>query len=225
MHTTEHTSQRAYLPAAGRDWLLPVYDILTRLFGVRKVHRNLIAQANLTPAQRILEIGCGTGNLLLQARKLHPGVEGVGIDPDPRALALSRRKAGRRKADIQFDQGFAEELPYPDGSFDRVLSAFMLHHVPSDAKLPAIQEARRVLKPGGSLHLVDFEQRGEHQHGAAGLHGLIASTVHSRHGSSSRDLVLDLMSSAGFEDVKLIARDSSIMGPVVYYRAARAAGQ
>jgi ubiquinone/menaquinone biosynthesis C-methylase UbiE len=60
---------------------------------------------------------------------------------------------------VGLDCGFAEELPYPDASFDRVLSAFMFHHLEPDGRRRALREVRRVLRPGGALHLLDFGGR------------------------------------------------------------------
>jgi ubiquinone/menaquinone biosynthesis C-methylase UbiE len=56
-----HATRKAYLPAAGKDWLLPFYDPLTKLLGVEASHRMLINQATVSLGRRVLEIGCGTG--------------------------------------------------------------------------------------------------------------------------------------------------------------------
>ena len=53
-------SSRTYLPAAGRDWLLPLYDPIVKLLGGEAARTVLIDQAALRPGQRLLEIGCGT---------------------------------------------------------------------------------------------------------------------------------------------------------------------
>ena len=213
-----HSMRKTYLSAAGKDWLLPFYDPFTKLLGVETVHRDLITQANAAPGQRFLEIGCGTGNLAIMAKTLTPGAEVVGIDPDPKALGRARRKAERRRVTVQFAPGFSEELPYPDSSFDRVFSAFMLHHVNPDAKHASLQQAYRVLKPGGSLHLADFEE-GEQLPG--GFHGVIARLMHSRHGSSSHHAVLDLMRHAGFADTQVVAQQTTVLGRVVFYKGVR----
>src|SRR5215469_11047301 len=76
-----------YLPAAGRDAFLPFYDLFTAALGVSKVHRTLIDQARLADGLRVLEIGCGPGKLSIRAKRTHPGIELIGSDPDPRALA------------------------------------------------------------------------------------------------------------------------------------------
>ena len=92
-----------------------------------------------------------------------------------RAGSRSRR-AGDRAAQgaaggrlHQLDQGFADALPYPDASFDRVLSSFMFHHLSRDVKEKTLREARRVLKPGGRFHMVDFAPAG-----ASGKRGFTA---------------------------------------------------
>ena len=62
---------KRYLPAAGHAWLLPLYDPLTRLLGLEAVHRRLVELAGIRPGQRVLEIGCGTGNLTILIKQLH----------------------------------------------------------------------------------------------------------------------------------------------------------
>jgi ubiquinone/menaquinone biosynthesis C-methylase UbiE len=213
-----HATGKTYLPAAGKDWLLPFYDPFTKVLGVEASHRKLINQASISPGHRVLEMGCGTGNLAILVKRLNPACQVLGIDPDPKALARAHRKAQRREATIQFDQGFAEELPYPDASFDRVLSAFMLHHVRPDAKLLSLREAFRVLKPGGSLHLADFD---EGERISSGFHGFLASIFHSRHGASSRHTVLGLMQHAGFVDSREVADQTVVLGRIVYYEGVR----
>jgi ubiquinone/menaquinone biosynthesis C-methylase UbiE len=156
--------------------------------------------------------------LAILIKRLNAAAQVVGIDPDPKALARAVQKAQRCGTAIQFDRGFSEELPYPDASFDRVFSAFMLHHVRPDAKPVSLREAFRVLKPGGSLHLADFEE-GEPLSG--GLHGLLAKIFHSRHGSSSHHTVLELMQHAGFVDSKQVGDQALVLGRVVSYEGIR----
>jgi ubiquinone/menaquinone biosynthesis C-methylase UbiE len=205
---------RRYLPAAGHDWFLPLYDPFVRLFGGDRARRELTAQAALRAGARVLDVGCGTGTFVVELKRLHPDVEVAGIDPDPKALARARRKAERESAAIRFDRGFADRLPYPDASFDRVFSSFMFHHLPAAEKEPALREARRVLAPGGSLHLLDFA-------GPERAHGLLARLVHSseRLEDNAVPRVLDLLSRAGFADAAVVAERRLVFGRVVYYAA------
>ena len=116
---------QAYLPAAGHDWLLPLYDPCVKLLGGEAAHGALIEQAAPESGQRVLEVGCGTGTLAVRIKRLLADVAVVGLDPDPKALARARRKTARAGVSVQFDLGFGDALPYPEASFDRVLSAFM----------------------------------------------------------------------------------------------------
>ncbi|WP_042425615.1 class I SAM-dependent methyltransferase [Streptacidiphilus anmyonensis] len=245
-HPTKVSAQpHDYLPAAGRDAFLPFYDRFTALLGAGELHRTLIAQAGLADGQRVLEIGCGTGNLTLRAKRAHPGVDVVGSDPDPLALAAAERKA-RRLAGVRFERGYAQRLPYPDAGFDRVLSALMLHHLDDEAKTEAAAEVRRVLRPGGSLHVVDFH--GRPLGGGHGLHGRLAGrlmtsghfTDHAHHtgeaggeqdernvrderDAGSGDGILRLLDAAGLDSVLVDTRRHRFLGQVSYYRAVRPA--
>lgn len=205
---------RTYLPAAGRDWLLPIYDPLTKLLGGDSIRREFLAQSALQPGMRVLDIGCGTGTLAVLARQLHPGVELVGLDPDPEALARARRKAARAGFSIQFDQGFSDELPYPEASFDRVFSTFMLHHVPRAGKLPTVREVRRVLKSGGSLHLMDLAPR---RPGA----GWLVRILHPSHraAENTEDRIISLLREAGLSNPAKTAQRRMWFWPVSTYRA------
>jgi ubiquinone/menaquinone biosynthesis C-methylase UbiE len=204
---------------------LPLYDPLTRLLGAGASHRRLLDQAGIGPGTRVLEIGCGTANLLLLAARRYPRATLIGLDPDPAALALARRKADRRGQTLQLDQGYAGQLPYPDASVDRVLSAFMLHHLPEPEKQAAIREVHRVLAPGGSLHLVDFDGHGPHtMSGPARLFG----HRHRGHGHAERHHqftrnssaeVRVLLGEAGFVDVAETSRGRGLFGRYVCYRA------
>jgi ubiquinone/menaquinone biosynthesis C-methylase UbiE len=185
-------SQRTYLPAAGRDWTLPFYDPLVKLLGGDVARQTLLDQATLSSTHRVLDIGCGTGTMLMLMKRLYPLVDVVGLDPDPKALTRARKKAARAGASIRLDQGFADELPYPDASFDRVVSSFMFHHLRTQDRQKTLSEVRRVLKPGGSLHLLDFKGA-EAQEG-----GWLTRWIHSSHRlkDNSAGRILTLMHNA-----------------------------
>jgi ubiquinone/menaquinone biosynthesis C-methylase UbiE len=207
-------SGRSYLPAAGHDWFLPLYDPFVKLLGGDRARRALLDQSAIRPGHHVLDIGCGTGTFVVLIKRLHPNVEVVGLDPDSKALARATRKAERDGVSIRFDQGFADRLPYPDASFDRVFSSFMFHHLPVEEKEPTLREARRVLKPGGSLHMLDFG-------GPEDVHGFVTRLIHSAHRlqDNSEGRVLDLMRSAGFAEVKNTGRRVMLFGRIAYYLA------
>jgi ubiquinone/menaquinone biosynthesis C-methylase UbiE len=208
---TKHSHTHDYLPAAGRDAYLPFYDLLTTALGAGKIHRKLIDQARPQPGQRVLEIGCGTGNLTVRVARAHPDVEVIGIDPDPLALARARKKGTAAR----FERAYAQELPYPDASFDRVLSSLMLHHLDEDTKAATLAEVARVLRPGGTLHLADFT--GE----VHGVHGFLARRM--RKEGHVADGIPELLSAAGLKSAEVMTDQHGVMGGVAYYRATRPA--
>ncbi len=214
----EHAEQgqRHFVPAAGHDWLLPFYDPLVRLLGIASARRQLIEQAALEPGHRVLDLGCGTGSLVALLGRLHPDVEITGLDPDPKALARARRKLDRAGLGVALDEGFADDLPYADASFDRVLSSFVFHHLPSEAKPQALREVRRVLRPGGALHLLDFGGEGVHRE------GLLARSLHAadplRENFEGR--IPALMIEAGFREARECAHRRTLFGRIAFYRAA-----
>ena len=207
-----------YLPAAGHDALLPGYDLLTRLCGFNRVHEKLIRQADLADGNRVLEIGCGTGNLTIRVKRAHPSVEVTGSDPDPLALRRAQRKAVRMTG-IRFEHGYAQELPYSDGAFDRVLSSMMLHHLDSDAKPAAAAEIFRVLRPGGRLHVVDM---GGNMTAHDGLAARLVMRSHHAAGNLG-DAIPRLLRTAGFDCAEVATQRHRFVGRLTYYRATRPA--
>jgi ubiquinone/menaquinone biosynthesis C-methylase UbiE len=208
-------SQRSFLPAAGHDLFLPLYDPFARLMGADRARSMLLGQAALRPHQRILEVGCGTGSLTVQIKRRFPDVEVVGLDPDRKALARAKRKAERAAVSIAFDQGFADAMGYQSESFDHVFSCLMFHHLEHDDKVKMLLEVRRVLKPGGRLELLDLEQResGETSALSRFLHG------HHRLVDNSEETILTLFNEAGLVGAKTVGRARLLFGRIACYQA------
>jgi ubiquinone/menaquinone biosynthesis C-methylase UbiE len=143
------------------DWLAPAYDQMCRVMGLGPaMRRRTLALAGLQRGERVLDVGCGTGVLTrLAAEAIGPAGTAVGIDPGPAMIGVARLKAVRTRSRAKFELGVIERLSFGDGTFDVVLSSFMLHHLPADVKRAGLGEAWRVLKPGGRLVLVDFDPR------------------------------------------------------------------
>jgi ubiquinone/menaquinone biosynthesis C-methylase UbiE len=146
-----------YIPALTYDRLTALYDPVIRVSTrERAFKRRLLDQAALAPGLRVLDLGCGTGTLAVWAKEREPGLEVVGLDGDPEVLERGRRKAAAAGVDVRLDEGLSFDLPYEDGSFDRVLSSLFFHHLKPDAKRRTAAEVVRVLRPGGELHVADF---------------------------------------------------------------------
>jgi ubiquinone/menaquinone biosynthesis C-methylase UbiE len=209
--------QRAFVPAAGHDWLLPLYDPFQRLLGGEALHDALLEQAALAPGHRVLDVGCGTGSLAVLVGRRHPEVDVAALDPDPKALAIARRKADRAGLAIRFEQGYGDALPWADASFDRALSSLMFHHLDLDAKRGMLREIVRVLRPGGSFYLVDFARSGDRENGLVAR--LLHRTEHLRDQDDAR--IAALLSEAGLRDVECIGARRLLFARVACHRGVR----
>lgn len=213
-------SQREILPAAGRDVFLPLYDPIVSLMGFDSARRELISSANIEPGHRVLDIGCGTGTLVVQLKRQYGPAQVVGLDPDPKALRRARLKAVRADVSVQLDQGFANELPYERASFDRVFSSFMFHHLNKQERENMLREVLRILKPGGSFHFVDFIVD-DASHGF--FDRLFRS--HAQMKDNSDEQIRDLMSHGGFKNPVKVKEGHMLFGLLrtAYYQAVASA--
>jgi ubiquinone/menaquinone biosynthesis C-methylase UbiE len=115
-----------------------------------KRERELRRGAAGSVSGRVLELGVGVG---ANWQYLPPGIAYTGIDPDPYMLERARKHAAERDEPRDLRQAPAEDLPFPDASFDTVLVTLTLCSVEDPVR--ALAEARRVLKPGGRLVFVE----------------------------------------------------------------------
>jgi ubiquinone/menaquinone biosynthesis C-methylase UbiE len=151
----EHSTHR-FVPALGADWLTPLYDTVAWLVRERAFKRRLIELARIGEGSDVLDLGCGTGTLALLVKKTQPAARVVGMDIDERILAMARRKLDKAGVEIELRQGSATEPPFAPASFDRVLTTLVLHHLTTAQKQEALAAARRLLRPGGELHVADW---------------------------------------------------------------------
>ncbi len=205
-----------YIPALRFNFLTPLYDpILRLLMREETVKRRLIQEAGLSPGSRVLDLGSGTGTLTILTKRIHPDTQVVGIDGDHSVLAIARSKAEQQGAKITLDQGMAFQLPYADASFDRVLSSLVLHHLTTDDRHRALDEALRILKSGGEFLIIDFEPPRN------GLAWGIALVM--RHLERTADLINGLLPEqlrrAGFQNVQTVDRFMTGFGSIALYRA------
>lgn len=143
------------------------YDALVWVLTLGKERRfrgRLAELARLERGQSVLDVGCGTGGLV-QAAKGFVGAGGTvaGIDPSPEMVARARRKAAGAGVDARFEVATIQALPFPDATFDAVLSSLMLHHLTDEGRAQGLAEVARVLKPGGRFLAVDIGGGGGHR--------------------------------------------------------------
>jgi SAM-dependent methyltransferase len=158
----------------------------------RVLRQRTVTLARLQPGDAVLDVGCGTGTLAMEAaRRVGRAGRVTGVDPSPEQIARARAKAARRHVPIEFQIGVIEQLAFPDQTFDVVFSTLMMHHVPESLKRQGLAEIARVLKPGGRLVIADFTRKQERTGQAARFHA----------GGSSMEELAALVSDAGFSEV------------------------
>lgn len=204
-----------YIPLLRYDWLTPLYDPLLRwLMPESELKRRLIAQAQIERGQRVLDLGSGTGTLTILIKQTHPDSEVVGLDADPKALALSHTKAAAAGVDVRFDHGLAFRLPYGDNSFGRVLSSLVFHHLSLGNKQRTAEEIFRVIRPGGELHILDF---GKPHNALAHLISLVMRRFEEA-SDNIKGVLPEIFRLAGFTEVEETADYMTVFGTLSLYK-------
>jgi ubiquinone/menaquinone biosynthesis C-methylase UbiE len=108
--------------------------------------------------RRILDLGCGTGSTTRLLKQTFPQAEVIGVDMSPYMLAVADDLAQQANLKINFRQGKAEDLPFPDTSFDLVTASLLFHETPAAISCKILKEAFRLLTPGGEVLVLDGNQ-------------------------------------------------------------------
>jgi ubiquinone/menaquinone biosynthesis C-methylase UbiE len=143
----------------------------TSLVGKRIAARQLLAQAQLHGGERVLDVGCGRGLLLLGAAQRLPRGRAVGIDlwqlsdlsGNARAATEANARALQVSDRVELVDGDMRALPFADGEFDAVLSSLAVHNVyDREGRELALREIARVTRPGGRVLLQDFRHTADY---------------------------------------------------------------
>ena len=117
---------------------------------------HLLAAVGVSPAQRVLDVATGSGNVALRA--VTAGADVTGLDLVPELLEVAGRRAAEAGVEIELVEGDAEELPFADESFDRVLSVFGVQFAPRHRR--TAEELVRVCRRPGTIGLVNWTPEG-----------------------------------------------------------------
>lgn len=173
------------------------YDrsVLQRLF-FRPSHDALIRSLPALPNQRLLDVGCGTGNFLRRWLEHCPNGRAVGIDLSPKMLALAEKNLAPFRDRVELVLGDAEHLPFADESFDAITCVHSFHHYPHQSAVVA--EMRRTLRDQGDLYIVDGDRDG--WWGWLVFDGVVTTIEGLVHHCSANQM-RDILRSANFRDV------------------------
>lgn len=209
-----------YIPALSYEWLTGFYDPVVR-WTTRETtfKRRLLERANIQPAHQVLDLGCGTATLTIAIKQNVPQAMVRGLDGDAKILAIARDKARKAGVEISLDEGMSYELPYSDALFDRVVSSLFFHHLTKENKLRTLREVRRVLKPGGELHIADW---GEPHNFIMRLASLPVRLLDgARTADSFEGLLPRYLQETGFVGVQLHEHYATLFGTLWLYRAGK----
>ncbi len=190
-----------------------------------EIERLLAASAS--SQRRMLDVGCGTGNVLRLARKFFP--ECWGIDLSPKLLV----ELGRRCPDLRLSAAQADRLPYRDGSFDLVTMYGVLHHLVDHASV--FESCRRLLRPGGTLYAdhdpnyffgrfyhLYYRMRHLHRPGFGTEDAEMSEWHHTRTGGLNPFVLRDQLLGAGFREVEVHFRITTNPALSLPFRVIRA---
>jgi ubiquinone/menaquinone biosynthesis C-methylase UbiE len=194
------------------------FDVLARVLTLgreRTFRQWTLDLAHVQPGHVVLDVGCGTGTLLLAAaERVGPSGAVHGVEPSPEMAAHARHKAAAHRAPLAVVEGSADRLPYAPASFDAVFCTLVVHHLPRSMQEGAIREMRRVLRPGGRVVIVDWQRPQSFARALISPLFLVFLLHHLGPSGSPLDVLSIelLMRDLGFED---IARYSFGAGGVV----------
>ena len=149
---------RAFTPALGKAWLTPVYDLTIALFTRERTWRRAVVRAaNLAPGDHLIDVGCGTGTLLRDLMISCPQAGLAGVEPDPAALAIARRKFGAGADLIRWHNGFLDTLDLTARwQPNKIVSSLVFHQVPLGEKRAILEQMHDLLQPGGMVLIADY---------------------------------------------------------------------
>lgn len=213
----------AYIPALRFRWLTPLYDPFVRLtMGDDRLKALLVADTAASPGQRILDVGSGAGTLAMKLAAAYPEATVVGLDGDPAILAIARRQAASAGSRATFVEGLATAPPFPPGSFERVVSTLVFHHLDPAAKRAALARIYELLAPGGAFVVADWGaplnlwQRLAFL-GVQALDGFVTTADHVAGRFPA------MIRAAGFVELTLIREVPTVFGTLAYHRAVKPA--
>ncbi|HLF44886.1 MAG TPA: class I SAM-dependent methyltransferase [Chitinophagaceae bacterium] len=210
-----------FIPALRFNWLTRFYDgLLAISFPEKKMKTTLIDQLGLTGNEAILDFGIGTATLSIMIKQRFPSVKVTGVDVDKEILRIAKRKISGLNLEIDLHEYDGSQLPFPESSWDRIISSLVFHHIPTENKKIVLKEIYRCLKPGAELHIADFGKAATaYTKLAFGLFRRLDGEANTR--VNSKGLLPDFIQEAGFVYVEETKYFNTVFGTVRLLKAVK----
>src|SRR5262245_12315993 len=181
------TDFAAFKERQQQGWVTGDFGIIARTMVL--VGELLCEAVDLRPGQQVLDVATGTGNTALAAARR--GCEVIGLDWAAPLLARGRERAAAERLAVTFREGKTEQLPFPDASFDAVLSTFGAMYAPDQAQ--TARELLRVCRSGGTIGLTNFTPESFNAAFSSAPRQYLRSEEHTSELQSLRHLVCRLL--------------------------------
>jgi cyclopropane fatty-acyl-phospholipid synthase-like methyltransferase len=221
MTTVSNEPRKSYIPALRFHALTKLYDrVIGATLKEDEFRRRLLEQARIRPGHRVLDLGCGTGTFAVLVKQSVPEAEVIGLDGDENVLSIAREKARVARVEVDFRRGMAFDPPFESGSFDRITSTLVFHHLTTAQKLETLERARGLLRPGGEIHITDWGAPQNALMRIAFL-GVRLLDGFETTADNAKGLLPALMRQAGFDAVTETHREMTAFGTLAMIRSSR----
>jgi ubiquinone/menaquinone biosynthesis C-methylase UbiE len=206
-------AKNSIIQPLGPSWFTGAYDPLTARWPAGNKMRDVVIDA-MQPAsgQRLLELGCGSGRLAIQIKRRWPDIAITAVDGNSDIMKVAQQKAEQAGAEIDFVLGDFTTCPL-EGTYDRVYSTLVLHHLNLEAKQEVFARIRGLLAEDGKFVIADFTG---HHHGPGQSILSKLSTLSDPLGGKQthRDGTFEAAMRDTFPSVRSVARVPSVFGTI-----------
>ncbi len=205
-------AKNSIIQPLGPSWFTGAYDPLTARWPAgNKMRETVIEALQLRSDERLLELGCGSGRLAIQVKHRWPGVHITAVDGNRDIMNVARSRARDAGVDIDFVLGDFTTCPL-EGTYDRVYSTLVMHHLTLEAKREVFARIRGLLADDGRFVVADFSRhRGS---GQALLSKLSSLSDPLRGKQPHRDGTFELAMQESFNTVRSLAQIPSVFGTI-----------
>lgn len=213
-----YTQINEFIPALGFNFLTNYYDLAIRILIPRKFRQILVDHICPKSTDKIIDFGCGTGEIAILIKKVSPKTTLIGIDIDPEILKIAFQKIKKIGAEIKLVQSNNNILPLTSNYYDKISSCLVFCNLNDANKMNLLAELYRVLKKGGKIFICDWGYE------KIKIKRMLCRTIFrltpfKKISIKSRTPLLIFLEQSGFINIKEMGFMKTITGTLYYYNA------